>query len=133
MAESTTIQIVSIIIGTGGSILGGIFALIKYILKHQVAQQKDFLQSQKEARDTFLTYIQKKNGNMERIAKDFSDASLKVTEALNKLTVEMALLKDYHDHLQSLSRSSLEASTKQLGQNMEVFKKLETKLERRRN
>ena len=49
-------------LGAITAIFAGFFALIKYVLDKQAT-----------ANNKFLEYIEKKNGHMERIAKDFTE------------------------------------------------------------
>lgn len=72
-------QIPTTTIGLIAAIFVGFFALIRYVMNKQG-----------KTVDTFLDYIQQKNGHMERIATQFSEKVDAYHESMTKVAVELS-------------------------------------------
>lgn len=87
---NTTI-IIEIIIG-GGAIFSGMFALIRYMISANTKREKAILDHHEAQTATVMEFYEKKNGHMERIAKDFSEAHKEVGKAMIAFTAEIKVL-----------------------------------------
>lgn len=66
---------------TGGSVITAIFFTIRYSIQQSV--KRDKIQ---------IEYYESKNGHMERMAKDFTNAFNKNTTAINKLSTKIEVM-----------------------------------------
>lgn len=73
---------------------GGLFALIRYLVHEQRANVKQLIEYAESNQSNFIGYIEKKNGYMERIAKDFTASNDKATEVIGRLTTNVAILSE---------------------------------------
>jgi len=89
--------LVEIIIG-GVTVLGGMFALIKYTISTNIKREKLLLEHQQAQQTQIMEYYEKKNGHLERISKDFSDSHKEVGKILGALTTEIKILAEKHNN-----------------------------------
>lgn len=72
-------QVPATFIGLIAVIFTGFFALMRYVMINQ-----------SRVTNTFIDYIQQKNGHMERIAKDFGAKTEQHQEAMTLVAVELS-------------------------------------------
>ena len=69
------------VIGLIAAIFAGFFALIRYIMTKQ-----------EKITNSFLTYIETKNGNLERVADNFARTTEKHHDTIKQVAVELGKL-----------------------------------------
>lgn len=67
----------------GGGFIGAMFGLIKYMTSEN-----------RKSQDTFLKYIETKNGHIERIANKFVESSDRNNTTLEKNTEQITILNE---------------------------------------
>lgn len=82
------------LIVSAATILGGMFALIKYSINQNSKREKIVLDFLQKMQTENLEYNTTKNGHMERMAKTFTLASNKMSKAVNNLATQVAVLKE---------------------------------------
>ncbi len=78
---------------TGGAVVTTLFFTIRYLSLQNTKREKSSQDYHTKMQQMQLEYYETKNGHMERMAKDFTKASNKMSMAVNKLAVQIASLK----------------------------------------
>lgn len=95
MNETIIIQIILSIAGTVGSL----FALIRYIAKINQSRESSLLTANQVREKQMLEYFEKKNGHIERIAKEFSDTTRMANKNISDLTTEIRVMNETNRQL----------------------------------
>ena len=85
-------QIFVEIIGATVVVLGGVFALIKYMVSQANKRERSLLKHNEAREKQLLEYFEKKNGHIERISRRFNDTVKENTNTLSELATEIKLL-----------------------------------------
>lgn len=77
---------------TGGAVLTTLFFTLRYFSLQNTKREKSAQDYHKSMQQMQLEYYENKNGHMERMAKDFTKASNKMSSAISKLTTQISVL-----------------------------------------
>jgi len=75
---------------TGGAVLTTLLVTIRYISLQNSKREKNAQDYHERMQKMQYEYYETKNGHMERMANDFTKASNKMSNAITKLTKEIA-------------------------------------------
>ena len=90
--ESTWIQLII----TGGAVVSTLFFTIRYLSNQNSRREKQMQDYHEGMSKMQYEYFETKNGHMERMAKDFTKASNKMSSAINSLSGEIKVLNTKH-------------------------------------
>ncbi len=92
MDASVLIQLIV----TVGAIISGMMLTIRYAIKESGKKDKVLLEYIEKQAALQLEYNTTKNGHMERMAKQFTVASNKMSEAINRMSTKLEVLEYTH-------------------------------------
>lgn len=87
MTEEVLVQLIA----AAGAALAGAFALIRYAINQSNKREQAILDIIKGMQSEQFDYYATKNGHMERMAKEFTNASNKMSRAVSQLATQVAL------------------------------------------
>jgi uncharacterized membrane protein (DUF106 family) len=77
---------------TGGAVVTTLFFTIRYLSLQNSKREKQSQDYHSNMQAMQYEYYETKNGHMERMAKDFTKASNKMSQAVSKLSSEIKVL-----------------------------------------
>ena len=77
---------------SGGAVVTTLFFTIRYLSLQNSKREKQSQEYHETMQKMQYEYYETKNGHMERMAKDFTRASNKMTEAVGKLSTEIRVM-----------------------------------------
>lgn len=87
---------IQVIITVGGMVTA-MLATVRYAMKQTEKRERALFKHTEDVQDKIFDYIETKNGHMERMSKDFTSSSNKMSKAVSKLTGEIKLLNQKHE------------------------------------
>jgi flagellar biosynthesis/type III secretory pathway M-ring protein FliF/YscJ len=74
------------------SIIGTVFACIKYIASQTAKREQSLLEHTEKTQSMMLEYFETKNGHMERMADKFTATSKELAASINNLSTKIEVM-----------------------------------------
>lgn len=84
------------LIMTAGAVISSLMVTIRFMSKQNAKRERQTQEYHENMQKMQYEYYETKNGHMERMAKDFTKASNKMSTAVGKLSSEIKVLSSKH-------------------------------------